>query len=286
MASKALLNQSLRKLPGWAAGFVLCMLPLSAAELHPETVSAWDDYVHTISIQASRRANQGNTFLRLDQRPDSARKVYDGEIVAEPAIANTPRAVSHGLIHDWLGAVFIPHTTIDQILPVVRDYSRYKDFYRPAVLDSKSIALTETDDRFSILLADRSFFRKRALDSEYKSRQFRVGERRWYSIAETTRVQEIADYGSADQHLLPDDQGSGLIWRLFTVMRLEERDGGVFVEVEAIALSREIPLSVRWFVDPIVRRVAKASLSTSLTQTRDAVQANSKAGVNTIASNR
>jgi hypothetical protein len=253
-------------------------LRLSAATLQTETVSAWDSYVHTISVQASKRGSQEKTFLRLKERSDLVERIRSGEIVAEPAIPSTPKAVPSGLIHDWLGAAYVPHTTIDQMLPIVRDYARYKDFYQPAVLDSKPIALNATDDRFSIVLANKSFFRKRALDSECKVSQFRVGERRWYSFSETTRVREVAEYGSKDQHLLPEDEGTGLIWRLFTVMRLEEQDGGVFVEVEAIALSRDIPGSMRWVVDPIVRRMARASLITSLTQTRDAVEGSMKGG--------
>jgi hypothetical protein len=43
------------------------------------------------------------------------------------------------------------------------------------------------------------------------------------------------------------------------------------MEIEAIALSREIPVAMRWAVDPIVRRVSKGSLVTSLRQTQDAV---------------
>ncbi len=53
-------------------------------------------------------------------------------------------------------------------------------------------------------------------------------------------------------------------------MRFEERDGGVYVEVEAIALSRDIPAAVRWMVDPIVKRVSRSSVATSLKQTQEA----------------
>jgi hypothetical protein len=33
----------------------------------------------------------------------------------------------------------------------------------------------------------------------------------------------------------------GLIWRLYSVVRLEERDGGGYMDVEVVALSRDIP---------------------------------------------
>jgi len=56
---------------------------------------------------------------------------------------------------------------------------------------------------------------------------------------------------------------------------LEQRDGGVYVEMEVAALSRDIPVAVRLVVDPIVRRVARSSMLTSIKQTQDAVLGNS-----------
>ena len=52
--------------------------------------------------------------------------------------ANIPKEIPSGLIHDWIGAVFIASTTVDQVLPIMRDYGRYKDFYRPAVVASQA----------------------------------------------------------------------------------------------------------------------------------------------------
>jgi hypothetical protein len=93
-----------------------------------------------------------------------------------------------------------------------------------------------------------------------------------YGVSYMTRVQEIENFGQAGQRKLPPDTGSGLVWRLYSFSRFEERDGGVYVELEAIALSREIPFSMRWVVDPIVRRVSRSSVVTSLRQTSEAAR--------------
>jgi hypothetical protein len=63
----------------------------------------------------------------------------------------------------------------------------------------------------------------------------------------------------------------GLIWRLSSITRLEERDGGVYAELEAVALSRDIPAAFRILVTPIVRRVSRDSMETSLHQTKRAL---------------
>ena len=184
----------------------------------------------------------------------------------------SPKRVPSGLIHDWVGAAFIPGATLQGVLQVVRDYGRYKDLYRPDLIDSKVIDTGETKDRFSMLLMHKTSFLRTALDTECESCFVHVDDRRIYSISRATRIQEVDEYGGPGQHTLPEDKGKGLIWRLFSVTRYAERDGGVYLELEALALSRDIPSSLRWLVEPIVRRVSRASLSESLRQTGEAVR--------------
>lgn len=107
---------------------------------------------------------------------------------------------------------------------------------------------------------------------DYQANYTRLSERRVYSVSRTTRLQEIEDYGEAGERKIPEGRGDGYIWRLCSIARLEQRDGGVYIELEAIALSREILLAARFFVDPIVRRVSRNSMLISLRQTREALR--------------
>jgi hypothetical protein len=50
----------------------------------------------------------------------------------------------------------------------------------------------------------------------------------------------------------------------------------MYVEIEAMALSRDIPAAFRWIADPIVRKVSKNSLLTSLRQMQDAIRSAEK----------
>jgi hypothetical protein len=259
----------------WCAAFLTFLSPTNAATLKQETIDVWENYIQNVNAQIQSRAKPGRHFLCMDESADRAAKVRKGEVVVWAAGASNPREIPSGLIHDWIGAMYVANTTLDQVLPVVRDYARYKDYFRPAVIDSKVVALGETEDSFSMTLASKAAFRKIALNSVYKSSQIRVDDARRYTVAQTTRIQEIAEHGSTSQHLLPEGEGTGAIWRLFSATRYEERDGGVYIEIEAIALSRDVPASLRWLVDPIIRRVARSSLTTTLEETRAAVQSNS-----------
>jgi len=270
-----------REKAGWFHACVLALIPAfaffspgtaAAASLEPATLRAWEEYVESANMRMEQRLSPGKTFLWVDEAPDRLARVRAGEIIVSPVGPQNPRRAPSGLIHDWFGAMFIRNASIKDVLAVLGDYGRYKEFYQPTVIDSKAIATGEAKDRFSILLRSKSFFLKTALDTDYESWYVRVDERRGYSVSRSTRVQEIEEYGAPSERILPEGEGHGILWRLFGITRYLERDGGVYIELEAIGLSRDIPASVRWVAEPIVRRVSQGSILTSLQQTEHAVR--------------
>jgi hypothetical protein len=217
---------------------------VAAADLKPETLQAWESYLQTAKARNRKHLAEGASFLSVDDDPAISAKLRQGEIIVSPARPNVPVKVSSGLIHDWVGAIFIPNATIGDVMRAVRDYDHYQAIYHPNVVGSRLIEMGESEDRFSMVIMNKSFFAKSALDSDYRSTFVRVDDQHCYTTSETTRIQEVADYGAASQHLLPEDQGKGIIWRLYSFARLEERDGGVYIELEAIVLSRDIPATL------------------------------------------
>jgi hypothetical protein len=242
------------------------------ATLRSETVTSWDNYLQTANANLQDRARPGGSFLWTFENAERAAKVRGGEIVVAPASSQNPKKVPGGLIHHWMGAVFVPGVKLDDVLAVTRDYDHYKEFFHPFVIESKAIARTSSNDQFSMLLVNRALFRTMVLDADYEATNVRVDDGRFYSVSRTTRVQEIEEYGQPGECRKPQGEGGGYIWKLYSVARLERREGGVFIELEAIALSRDIPSAVRVVADPIVRRVSRNSLLTSLQQTEQAVR--------------
>ncbi len=241
-------------------------------ELTPETLRAWDDYLHSVEGRLHQQIQPGGRFLWADENPERAARVRAGEIVVAPAGETNPTRVPSGLIYDWMGAAFMPQTHVGSLLSVVRNYGRYKELYKPDLLDAKLLRQTGLRDEFELVLRNVSFFKKTAVDGVYESSYFRVDAARWYSITNTTRVQEIDDYGGSHEHKLPEGKGNGYIWRLCKITRFEERDGGVYYGTEAIALSRDIPAAIGWIAGPIVRREARQTLAASIERIRAAVK--------------
>src|SRR5262249_40121983 len=51
----------------------------------------------------------------------------------------------------------------------------------------------------------------------------------------------------------------------------EEKEGGTYVQVESVALSRTIPAILAWLINPVVRNIPRTVLSNLLNATRRAV---------------
>lgn len=241
-----------------------------AIELQPETVTAWDNYIHRAGLRI-QRLNANRPFLWIDESPERRARLERGEVLIAPVVGRGTETVPNGLIHDWIGAAFIANTTVATLLAVLHDYDRYKDVYKPVVMDSRVLACSGMAHEFSMSWQRRVLFVNAAMEGQYRSQDFAIDPRRGYMVAETTRLQEIQDYGRPTEHLMPPDKGSGFIWRLHSIAAYEERDGGVYLELEVIALTRDIPASLRWMVHPVVNHLSISSLTTTLRQTREAV---------------
>lgn len=282
LASSVLSKPERRRFVGAFLAAALLILAASltskGAELHPETLKAWNAYVQA---QDARVAGYSHTtpFLWSDQSPDRLRRLHKGETVVAPYGQN-PHRVPQGLIHHWIGAAFLPGVRLADVLSVVRDYGKYKDFYAPNVVKSQLSRQTGTEDTFSLRMLNTAIVAKFALDTEFRDTFTRVDQNKWYSITYATRVCEVENYGLPDEHEAPPNTGRGLIWRLYSISRFEQRDGGVYVELEAVALSRDVPGALRWLVDSIVRRASRSSIDVSLQKTEAAVRETSRIAKN------
>ena len=252
---------------------MLAAVPISgnATELQTETLKAWDEYIRSADLRMQSRPDGPTSFLWTDEAADRRQRIGRGEIQVEPVLRHGTKKVPNGLIHDWIGGVFIPGATIENLSAVIHDYNRYKDIYRPVVVDSKRLSCTATEQRFSMLLQRKVLFVTAAIEGEFRAREVRLDSQRGYYVADAIQLQEVENYGRPGERLLPPGTGHGYMWRLHSIARYEWRDGGVYFELEAIALTRDIPASLRWMVSSTVNHLSINGLMTTLQQTRDAV---------------
>ena len=244
--------------------------PGNTNQLQTETVRAWEEYIRGADSRMTARIDGHTSFLWTDESAERRQRIGRGEIIVAPVLSHGNQKVPHGLIHPWIGGVFITGATIDSLSAVMLDYAAYKDFYKP-LSSIRSRWRARPRMKCSGWYGSTRFYSSPPLRvSTIASRPDRF--RRGYNVADSLQLQEIENYKGAAERVLPPGTGNGYIWRLHSIARYEQREGGVNLEVEAMALTRDIPTSVRWLVNPIVNRLSMNSLVTTLQQTRDATK--------------
>jgi hypothetical protein len=250
----------------WTALAALLALPVCAAELKPKTVGAFDSYIR----ETEQRLANDKTFLWADESADRARRVKAGEVVVEPFRGKAVTPVPSGLVHDWVGSVFLPGVTLERTLAMVRDYDHHKDVYQPEVIDSRVISHTGNDFHIYLRLLKKKVITV-VLNSEHDVKYTPVDKTRWRSVSRTTKIAEVEKAGKPEELEKPPGTGEGFLWRLNSYWRFEERDGGTWLECEAISLTRDVPMGLGWIVSPIIRDLPKESLANTLRSTRAAL---------------
>jgi hypothetical protein len=250
---------------------ILLAAAASSAQLKPTTLEAWNKYVFDSVARVQPRAETGRSFLWIDQSPSGRARLQKGEIVVIPGIPSGNLSVPDGLIHDWIGEVFIPAASIHDLRTVLDDYDSYQEIYKPVVTDSRTLSSNAADQEFSMVWKRRILFVTAAMQARYRAHEVTIDGLHGYSIVDAIQIQQLEDYGGRNQRVLDPDTGAGFIWRLRSIVKYEKRDEGVYLEIQAIALTRTIPSSLEWLVGPVVKRLSIDSLTATLRQTREAV---------------
>ena len=266
-----------------AAAACLLALPAGAAlaaDLKPATVAAFDRYVSIAEARIAAEVGDPRRFLIIDTGTEAARTarlaaLHAGRVSIERLEAREGSRtidVPDGLIHHWVGIIFVPGGTASGAVALLKDYERHAEVYQPAV--QRSRVLSQDGDSLRVFLR---FFMKKVLavtlNTDHDARFTTLSPSRAYSRIVSTRIQEVADAGTAAEHELPVGHDGGFLWRINSYWRFDERDGGVFIQCESISLSRGIPVGFGWIVGPFVTGIPRESLTFTLETTRKVLAA-------------
>jgi hypothetical protein len=248
-------------------------------KLRSETNAAFDRYEQLTEERNDAELKRGSALLWIDSLPETQRAASYAELKrggVEISQLNTldsgkPVACPGGMIHHWVGAIFIPGAKLDEVLGVLQDYDHQSTIYAPDVERSK--IESHDGDHFRVFLR----FRRHkvitvVLDTEHEVHYFRDAPGRAHSRSSAVRIAEVENPGKSDEReKAPGDDG-GFLWRMETWWRMEERDGGVYVQSEVASLTRDIPTGLGWLVGPFVTSIPKETLVFTLEATRKAVR--------------
>jgi hypothetical protein len=247
------------------------------AKLTPEAVAGFDRYVEQAEA-AMDRDLKSERFLHMRGKADVKTKLRAGELSIEPGPLRSHAKeieVPEAMIQDWMGIMFIPNATIQQVRGVLQDYQNYKNFYKPEVIESKQVA--HQGDEFDVFLR---LYKKQlitvVLNTNYRVRYGMLDPKHMYVTSRSTRIAEAKNSKGPYDEEEPIGDDGGYLWRLNSYWRFEEADGGVYAECEAISLSRDVPFALGWMIRNFVSKFPKESMLNTLRGTREAVEGRTK----------
>lgn len=276
-----LLRSSLRIASGiafslaWVVVFFSGPGRLAAAELKPETVQAFNQYLKQAEFRTNSGLEPDGAFLWMDSLSSADRsadyaRLRNGEILVHSFAAG--KDVPDGMIHDWVGVVFIPGATIDGVLAQMKDYGNYAKIYHPEIIRSKLLDHDGNNYKVSLWLCRKSLVTV-VLDVEENLQYFKISPLRAYSRSQSTRIAEVENYGTPEEHESPAGTGHGYMWKMYSYSRFLQDSGGVYLQFEVIALSRNIPWGLGWLIKPFVTNIPKEALTFTLARSRAAIEA-------------
>ena len=248
-------------------------------QLKPAARQAFERYTQLTDARNADELKRGSNLLSIDTLPE---KEHDQAYAAlqkgrvkmqklQTLDDGKPMECPSCLIHHWVGVIFIRGAKVDDVLGVLEDYERHSIYFAPDVERSKT--LSHDGDHFRVFLR----FRRHkvitvVLNTEHDVHYFRDTSDRAHSRSSATRIAQVENVGKSDEReKTPGDDG-GFLWCMETWWRMEERDGGVYVQSEVASLTRDIPTGIGWLIEGFVTAIPKETLTFTLEATRKAVQ--------------
>ena len=255
----------------------LLAAPAWAVELKPETVAAFNQYVQVTEARMALDLRDGH-FLTVDALPEPERQeayaqLRQGQIYVRSIRTEEngkPVHIPGGLIHHWVGVVFIPGVTLAGVVAELQDYAGQPRKYKPTVRESE--VLEHDGDEFKIY---RQLYRHQfvsiVINADFDDIYEMLDRSHAIVRSYSTRIAEVAHPDQPDERELPVGNDHGYGWRFYNYTHVEEKDGGVYVQVESIAMSRTVPAIFAWLINPLVKSIPRDVLTQLLDRTRQAV---------------
>jgi hypothetical protein len=230
---------------------------------------AFNSYIATVEARLVQQHHSPAGFLAPTGQ-DAEATLRRGEFVIErltPSPANPPGA----LMHHWRGTAFAPGATAADFERLMRDFNDYPKHFSSEVVQAK--VLTQDDDRMQAWMRVRQkHVITVVMDMTYDVWFGRLDAHRGYSISQSTRIAEIDSAGTPTERTLSSNEEHGFLWRLNTYWTYEERDGGLYMQIESVSLTRSIPHGLAWAVKPFIENIPRESLEFTLRSTCNALR--------------
>ena len=234
------------------------------AALKPETIREFESYRATVDQELESRVSGKRAFQWIEEHPERRQEVLSGRVVTVPLTGPDGRSVSHGLVHDWVGDIYLRGVKLNAVRDFLLDTERHPSVFA----DVKEATVLSRNGNRSVtkLRLVKKKILTVVLDVEYQNDWQDLPGQRWTMNARSRKVVEV-DNGNP----LPPDTGHGFLWRMNTHWLLRQDEGGTWVELRSLTLSRDTPRGLGWIIRPLIRNFPAEAILGTLQGTQKAL---------------
>ena len=230
-------------------------------------VAAFNSYGSGVESRLGQQHRSADAFLASGAlASQSEARLRGGELIVEELTPFGGTALPGALLHHWRGTAFAPGAMAADFERLMKDVNNYPQNFSPQVIQAKVIC-QKGDSMQTLMRVRQKHVIAVVMDTAYDVTFGRLDERHGYSISRSTRISEIGSAGTGAERELSADEAHGFLWRLNTYWSYEEKDGGLYMQVESVSLTRSIPRGLGWAVQPFVESVPRESLEFTLRST-------------------
>jgi len=230
-------------------------------------VAGFNSYVSGVEARLGQQHRSADAFLAGGVlAPQNETRLYGGELVVDELTPAGGTALPGALLHHWRGTAFAPGATAADFERLMKDFDDYPQNFSPQVVRARVIS-QKGDDLQTLIRVRQKHMITVVMDTAYDVSFERLDERHGYSVSRSTRISEIASAGTGAERELSADESHGFLWRMNTYWSYEEKDGGLYMQIESVSLTRSIPRGLGWAVQPFVESVPRESVEFTLRST-------------------
>ncbi|MGA7158027.1 MAG: hypothetical protein WBY53_14325 [Acidobacteriaceae bacterium] len=245
---------------------------LLMAEPTRAAAAAFNAYCTSVEARLAQQHRSQGTFLVLTENPrEETSRLQRGELIVERLAPPEDAALSGAMLHHWRGTAFVHGATPADFERLMRDFNAYPQHFAPQVLAAKTLSHNGDEMQAWMRVRQRHVITV-VMDATYDITYGHLDGSHGYSISRSTDVEEMEATGGGGEQALGPSEEHGFLWRLNTYWSYEERDGGLYLQVEAVSLTRSIPRGLGWAIGPYVESVPRQSLEFTLRSACDALR--------------
>jgi len=259
------------RIPVWIAALLIAVVDgpgAQAAAPSAAATSGFNTYIRQVEGRLEQQHRSASGFLVSED----SKRLRGGEPMIEQVTPPSGSDLPGAMLHHWRGTAFVAGARAADFERLMKDFGAYPARYAPQVVRARIIS--HEDDHFQVTMRVRQkHVITVMMDTAYDVTFGRLDAQHGYSLSRSTQISEIESSGSPKERALSSGEEHGFLWRLNTYWSYQEDDGGLYMQIESVSLSRSVPAGLGWAIKPFVESVPRESLEFTLQATCKALQA-------------